>query len=447
MTDLPTLLLVGALILLIFVSAYFSSSETAMMALNRYRLRHLAEKGLPSAKRASELLARPDRLIGLILLGNNFVNILATQIATILTLQLLGQDGLIITTILLTLVILIFAEILPKTVAATMPERIAFPSTVLLKPLLWICYPFVWTVNGITNRILRWFDIDPKRSASNSLDREELRTVVKEAGTMIPKKHRQMLFGILDLENATVEDIMVPRSEIEAIDLEDEWVDTLEQLAVSRHTRIPCYRGNLDNLVGILHVRSLTRLPRDPEALLGLTEFERLLREPYFVPTKTDLNTQLINFQRKRERLALAVDEYGDIEGLVTIDDLLEEIVGEFTTDVNDYARDVYPQGDGTYLVDGTANIRVLNRICHWSLPEGGPKTLNGLLVSTLEHIPETGTTLRIADYTIEVVHTTDQIVKNARVIPPNASALTMPEKVGATTQSPSTQNKNTQDN
>lgn len=393
-----------------------------MMALNRYRLRHLVEKNHPGAKRANELLARPDRLIGLILLGNNFVNILATQIATILTLQVLGQDGLILTTILLTLVILIFAEVLPKTVAAIDPERIAFPSTLLLKPLLWLFYPFIWIVNGFTNGILNWFNINPQQSGADPLDREELRTVVKEAGAMIPRKHRQMLFGILDLEKATVEDIMVPRAEIDGIDLDDEWVDIVNQLVASRHTRVPCYRGSLNNLVGVLHVRVLTRLLRVVEEF-GLNEFEAMLREPYFVPTKTNLHTQLINFQRKRERLALAVDEYGDIEGLVTIDDLLEEVVGEFTTDLQNYTRDVYPQDDGTFLVDGTANIRELNRAYNWTLPEDGPKTLNGLLLNALEDIPETGTSLRIDDYTIEVVHSTEHVVKNARVTPPQSIA------------------------
>jgi Mg2+/Co2+ transporter CorB len=393
-----------------------------MMALNRYRLRHLAENDHPGAKRAAELLSRPDRLIGLILLGNNFVNILATQIATILTLNLLGQDGLIFTTIVLTVVILIFAEVLPKTVAALDPERIAFPSTLLLKPLMWLFYPFVWLVNGITNSILNWFDVDPRKSNTDRLNREELRTVVKEAGAMIPRKHQQMLFGILDLEHATVEDIMVPRGEIDAIDLDDDWNDITSQLIASRHTRVPCYRGNLDNLVGVLHVRTLTRLLRDFENFGG-AEFEAMLREAYYVPTKTNLHTQLINFQRSRERLALAVNEYGDIEGLVTIDDLLEEVVGEFTTDLQNYTRDVYPQDDGTFLVDGTANIREINRANNWSLPEGGPKTLNGLILKELEDIPETGTSLRVGHYTIEIVHSTEQLVKNARVTPPKLAS------------------------
>lgn len=429
MTPVSTLVLIAALVLLIGMSAYFSGSETAMMSLNRYRLRHLVGQDHAGAKRADKLLSRPDRLIGLILLGNNFVNILATQIATILTLQYLGQDGLIVTTVVLTAVILIFAEVLPKTVAAANPERIAFPSTLLLQPLLWLLYPFVWIVNGISNGILRWFDIDPQKSGADALDRDELRSVLKAAGTMIPHKHRQMLFGILDLEHATVEDIMVPRAEIDAIDLEDDWVDIVAQLTAARHTRVPCFRGSLDNLVGILHVRALTRLLRGVDEF-GIKEFEEMLREPYFVPTKTNLHTQLINFQRRRARLAMAVDEYGDIEGLVTIDDLLEEVVGEFTTDVQNYTRDVYPQDDGTFLVDGSTNIRELNRAYNWDLPEDGPKTLNGLILQALEDIPETGTSLRIGDFTIEIVHGTEHVVKNARITPP-PKLRAKPSKVG----------------
>lgn len=429
MTPVSTLVLIAALVLLIGMSAYFSGSETAMMSLNRYRLRHLVGQDHAGAKRADKLLSRPDRLIGLILLGNNFVNILATQIATILTLQYLGQDGLIVTTVVLTAVILIFAEVLPKTVAAANPERIAFPSTLLLQPLLWLLYPFVWIVNGISNGILRWFGIDPQKPGADALDRDELRSVLKAAGTMIPHKHRQMLFGILDLEHATVEDIMVPRAEIDAIDLEDDWVDIVAQLTAARHTRVPCFRGSLDNLVGILHVRALTRLLRGVDEF-DIKEFEEMLREPYFVPTKTNLHTQLINFQRRRARLAMAVDEYGDIEGLVTIDDLLEEVVGEFTTDVQNYTRDVYPQDDGTFLVDGSTNIRELNRAYNWDLPEDGPKTLNGLILQALEDIPETGTSLRIGDFTIEIVHGTEHVVKNARITPP-PKLRAKPSKVG----------------
>jgi len=422
MAELSIATLLVILVLLIGASAYFSSSETAMMALNRYRVKHLAENNHPGAKRAHELLDRPDRLIGLILLGNNFVNILAAQIATIVGLRTLGQDSLLLTTAVLTLVVLIFAEVLPKTFAALHPEAVAFPSSVVLKVLMIVCYPFVRIVNGISNTMLNVFDIDPATRGEDPLDRQELRTVVKEAGAMIPHKHKQMMFGILNLEEATVEDIMVPRSEIVAIDLDGDWVEVLTQLKSCRHTRLFCYRNNPDNMIGILHMRNLTRLILNNDDF-ELADLEAVIAEPYFVPTRTNLHTQLINFQRQRQRIALTVDEYGEIEGLVTLDDLLEEVVGEYTTDPLVHERDVYPQDDGTYLVDASANIRELNRSCHWHLPEDGPKTLNGLLLEALEDIPETGTSLRIEDYTIEIVQATDFAVKTARITPPEVEA------------------------
>ena len=418
MTEFSIFSLLIVLLVLIGVSAYFSSSETAMMALNRYRVKHLADNNHPGAKRANDLLARPDRLIGLILLGNNFVNILAAQIATIIGLRLLGEDSLLVTTAVLTIVILIFAEVLPKTYAALHPEAIAFPSSLLLRILMAVFYPFVWLVNVISNAMLTVFDIDPGKRGEDPLDREELRTVVKEAGAMIPTKHKQMLTGILDLEKATVEDIMVPRSEIVAIDLDADWTELLTQLQACRHTRLPCYRSNPDNVIGLLHMRNLTRLILN-KGEFDLNDLEALMVEPYFVPTRTNLHTQLINFQRQRQRTALCVDEYGEIEGLVTLDDLLEEVVGEYTTDPLVHERDVYPQEDGTYLIDATANVRELNRSCGWRLPEEGPKTLNGLILEALEDIPEPGTSLRIEDYTIEILHASDTVVKTARVTPP----------------------------
>ncbi|MGR8948833.1 MAG: HlyC/CorC family transporter [Gammaproteobacteria bacterium] len=418
MVEISILGLSIILLVLIAASAYFSSSETAMMALNRYRVKHLAENNHPGAKRAHNLLERPDRLIGLILLGNNFVNILAAQIATIIGLRLLGEDSLLITTTVLTVVVLIFAEVLPKTFAALHPEAVAFPSSLILRLMMWVFYPFVRLVNAISNTMLNVFDIDPGKRGEDPLDREELRTVVKEAGAMIPTKHKQMLTGILDLEKATVEDIMVPRSEIVAIDLESDWLEILSQLESCRHTRLPCYRNNPDNVIGLLHMRNLTRLVLNKDEL-NLDDLEALIVEPYFVPTKTNLHTQLINFQRQRQRTAFCVDEYGEIEGLVTLDDLLEEVVGEYTTDPLVYERDVHPQDDGTFLIDASANIRELNRSCDWNLPVDGPKTLNGLILEALEDIPETGTSLRIENYTIEVVHASDTTVKTARVTPP----------------------------
>jgi Mg2+/Co2+ transporter CorB len=411
----PLVPLVVALIGLIIASGYFSSSETAMMALNRYRLKHLADAKHPGAMRAQKLLDRPDRLIGLILLGNNFVNILAAQIATVLTLHLIGESGLIVATFALTAVVLVFAEVVPKTLAAIYPERIAFPSSWLLRVLMFLLYPLVWVLNKISNGILAMFGVTELGRAEDPLSREELRTVVKEAGAMIPLKHRQMLFGILDLESATVEDIMVPRAEIHGIDLEGEWSEIVDQLVSSRHTRLPCYAGNLDNIEGVLHLRRVARLLRSGDEFT-VEDLRKILVEPYFAPLKTDLYIQLINFQKKRQRIAFVVDEYGDIEGLVTLEDLIEEIIGEFTTDPQIYVRDVYPQSDGSFLVDGSANIREINRAFKFGLPTDGPKTINGLILETLEDIPVTGTTFRLGHMTIEIVQTQERSVKTARI-------------------------------
>jgi len=386
-----------------------------MMALNRYRLKHLAERHHKGAVRAQRLLERPDRLIGLILLGNNFVNILAAQVATVMTLHVLGESRPIVTTLALTAVILVFAEVVPKTLAALHPESIAFPSSWLLRVLLWVFYPLVWVLNKISNGILDVFRVTSLSRADDPLSREELRTVVKEAGAMIPGKHRQMLFGILDLETATVEDIMVPRPEIHGIDLDDEWSEILDQLAACRHTRVPCYAGSLDNIVGMLHLRRVTRLLRSGDDF-NVDDLRAILHDPYFVPLKTDLYVQLINFQSQRQRIAFVVDEYGDIEGLVTLEDLLEEVIGEFTTDPQTYVRDVYPQEDGSFLVDGSANIREINRAYSFGLPTDGPKTINGLILETLEDIPVTGTTFRLGTMTIEIVQTQERLVKTARL-------------------------------
>ena len=407
--------LVGALLVLIVASAYFASSETAMMALNRYRLKHLADREHRAARRAQKLLERPDRLIGLILFGNNLVNILAAQITTVVALRLYGEGSIFVAGLALTAIVLIFAEVVPKTMAALHPERIAFPSSLILRGLLFILFPFVWVLNGISNRILSLVGVESVARSSDPLNREELRTVVKEAGAMISVKHRQMLFGILDLESATVEDIMVPRGEIYAIDLERGWNEIVDQLSTCRHTRVPCYTGHLDAAVGVLHLRKVARLLRADDEF-SIDDLRAILDEPYYVPLKTDLYVQLLNFQKHKQRIGLVVDEYGDIEGLVTLEDLLEEVIGEFTTDPQAYTRDVYPQDDGSFLVDGSANIREVNRGYGWDLPTGGPKTLNGLILETLENIPESGTTFRVGGFTIEIVQTLGHAVKTARV-------------------------------
>ncbi len=418
MNEIPLGALFGVLVVLVVCSAFFSSAETGMMALNRYRLRHLARhQGHRGAQRASRLLERPDRLIGLILLGNNFVNILASSVATLIALRLYGEAGVAVAAGAMTLVILIFAEVAPKTLAALHPERVAFPAAWVLEPLLRITQPVVATVNLLANGVLWALRAPPAASArSHTLSREELRTVVKETSPMVSPAYQRMLLSVLDLEKVTVEDIMVPRNEIHGIDLDDPAGDILDQLLTSQHTRLPLYRGDIDQIVGMLHLRRLL-------APMSRERFDRELlatqaTEPYFVPEGTPLSTQLRNFQAQHERVGLVVDEYGDIEGLVTIDDLLEEIVGEFTTDPADASPDVNPQSDGTFLVEGSANLREINRAMGWEFPTDGPKTLNGLVLEFLERIPEAGTSLLIAGHPVEIVHTAGNAVKTARVKP-----------------------------
>lgn len=417
MDDIPIGALFAALAVLILLSAFFSGSETAMMALNRYRLKHLRDQKHKGAMRASTLLEKPDRLIGLILLGNNFVNILASSIATIIAIRLYGEIGIAIGAMLLTLVILIFAEVTPKTLAALRPEMIAFPVSFILKYLLVVVYPFVWLVNLIANAVLKILGISPNdNNGEMALSREELRTVVKEAGTMIPLRHQQMLFGILDLEKVTVEDIMIPRNEIIGIDLDTEQDELEIKLRNCRHTRIPLYHSTLDEIVGVMHVRKIPALLERPDEISPTAIKEESI-EPYFVPIGTPLHTQLNNFQREKRRIGFVVDEYGDIQGLVTLEDILEEIVGEFTTDPG-YNKDIHKQEDGSYLINASANIRDINKTLQWTFDTKGPKTLNGLIIETLENIPETGTSLRINDYTIEILQSTNQSVKTVKVKP-----------------------------
>ncbi len=416
MDDIPISVLLGTLLLLIVLSAFFSGSETGLMTLNRYRLRHLSRAGHGGADRASRLLQRPDRLIGLILLGNNFVNILASALATVLFIRLLGEAGIWVATLCLTIVILLFAEVAPKTLAALHPERIAFPAAYVYIPLLKVLYPAVWFINTLANGVLRLVGVRPEEASTDSLSREELRTVVLEAGAMIPKRHRRMLLSILDLEKASVEDIMIPRSEIVGIDLNEPLEVILEQLTSSQYTRLPVYRESVDELIGMLHLRDAVHLMQD-----GKLEREQLVRicsEPYFIPENTPLNKQLLNFQQHKERVGFVVDEYGDILGLVALDDVLEEIVGEFTTDPTTNIPSLHPQVDGSVLVDGATTVRELNRSIGLKLPTGGPRTLNGLIVEYLESIPESGTSLRLAGYPVEIVQIKGNVVKKAKIYP-----------------------------
>jgi len=416
LSEVPLGVLFGALIVLIVLSAFFSGSETGMMALNRYRLRHLAKGRNLGAKRAAELLERPDRLIGLILFGNNFINIVASMLAALIAWRLLGETGLALAPFVLTVIILVFAEVAPKTLAVLHPERVAFPAAIILRPLLTLCYPVVATINWLANGVLRVFRLTPSNVDYHQLSTDELRTVVNEAGALISRKFQNMLVGILDLEKVTVDDIMVPRHEISGIDIEDDMDEIIDLLVHSQHAKLPLYKGDIDDVVGVLQLRKVLE-PLEHEVLTKKWLLENA-SDPYFVPAGTPLNTQLRNFQRQRQRIALVVDEYGDVDGLVTLEDLLEEIVGEFTTDPADHSPDVHPQDDGTYLIDGGANVRELNRSMGWDLPTDGPKTLNGLVLEYLESIPEPGTSLLIAGYPIEIVQTTSNAVRTARIKP-----------------------------
>lgn len=412
--DIPLAGLFGLLVVLLLLSACFSGSETALMSLNRYRLRHKARMGHRGAQLAERLLKRPDRLIGLILLGNNLANFSAAALVAVIAFEIGGQPAVALGTLILTVTVLIFAETAPKTLAALDPERVAFPAAIIYYPLLKIAYPIVWLTNVASNGVLFLLGVRDRDNELQSLSHEELRTIVHEAGTRISTRYRQMLVSILDLEQVTVDDVMVPRNEIIGIDLEDESEDIAKIIADSQHTRIPVFRGNIDKVVGILHLRRLANLAQQDCSRDALTQ---LLTEPYFVPEGTPLSTQLIQFQRRRERIALVVDEYGDIQGIVTLEDILEEIVGEFTTNPADAESDVVRDGDA-FIVDATANIRELNRAQNWELPTDGPKTLNGLIIELLETIPPPKACLKVNGYPIEIVATDDTRIRSVRIGP-----------------------------
>jgi len=420
LNEVPLSVLFGILAVLIICSGFFSSSETGMMSLNRYRLRHKAKSGHTGAVRAARLLEKPDRLIGTILTGNNLVNFAAAALATIISQRLWPDNpdlAVFVNTILFTLVVLIFAELTPKTLAAIAPETIAFPASRILLGLQWLLHPFVWFVNTIANALLRLFKVNMNDTNSDSLSSEELRTVVNEAGNMIPKNHRSMLLSILDLEKVTVSDIMVPRNEVIGIDLDDSMNTIIEQLSNSRHTRLPVFRGDINNVVGILHARSIARFLTGQQRTKAA--LEQIIRGPYFVPESTGLHNQLQNFQQNQRRIALVVDEYGDVQGICTLEDILEEIVGDFTTNTaEENSSDVEPvetqEGGVRYRLDGTAFIRDVNRHMKWSLPTDGPKTISGLLVERIEHIPESNVCLRIDNYRFETEEIENNLIKSA---------------------------------
>ena len=407
------------LFILILLSGFFSSSETGLMAINKYRLRHLANKGHRGAKLAQKLLRKPDRLIGLILLGNNLVNILAASIATIIGIKLFGTNGVWIASLVLTVVILIFSEVAPKTVAAVHPERIAFPASFVLFALLKVLNPLVWLINGFANLVLKPFRVRTSVDLIEHLNQEELRTLVKEGGRNIPDDHQRMLVNILDLEQATIEDVMIPRQDIVGVDLDDPWEEILAQLTQTVYTRMPVFRESVDHVEGLLHIRTI--IAKLAHGGLTFEDLKRSIRRPYFIPEGTKLTQQLLEFQRRERRMGLVVDEYGDIQGLVTLDDILEEIVGEYTSESRAKTRDIRRLDDGNYLVNGAVSIRTLNRNMDWDLPEDEASTLNGLLLEELGDIPFGKASLKIGPHIMTILEIKGNMIGKVLIKPERA--------------------------
>lgn len=403
---------------MVIISAYFSGSETGMMTLNRYRLRHLVRQGNRAAKRVDKLLRKPDRLISLVLIGNNLVNILASSLGTIVGMRLYGNAGVAIATGVLTFAVLIFAEVLPKTIAALYPEKVAFPSSLLLGPLQILMMPLVWLLNTITRLLMRMVGIKTDPVVSAALSKDELRTIVNESRSQISQRNQDMLLSVLDLEKVSVNHIMIPRNEVVGIDINDDWKSIIRQLTHSPHGRIVLYRESLDDAIGMLRVREAYRLMTEK----GEFTKEVMLRaadEVYFIPESTPLSVQLVKFQRNKKKVGLVVNEYGDIQGLVTVEDILEEIVGDFTTSMSpSLAEEVRPQNDGSVLIEGSANVREINKVFNWTLPEDEARTINGMLQEVLEDIPVPGTRMRVGEYDIDILDVQDNVVKQVRIIP-----------------------------
>jgi len=414
--ELTSLFLILAALLLL--SGFFSASETAMMSLNRYRLHNLADKGQRSARLVLRLLQHPDRLLSTILLGNNVANLTAASIASVIALRLYGEAAIAVSGFVLTFIVLIFAEVAPKTLAASHPERVAFPASYplfVLQKLFYDWIPVIRLVNIVGTGLLRPFGIIPRR-ASTSLDTDELRIAVRDSEAHLSPEHQDMLLRILELKSMTVDDVMLPRKDIEAIDLGAEWESIVDQLATSHHTRLPVYRDSMDHVEGVLHLRKVLHLSQTNN--FNREALEKMIRPPYFIPEGSSLMQQLLNLQNERRRFGLVVDEYGDLKGLVTVEEILEEIVGEFTDEPGP-TRDAHSRADGSYVVKGNANVRDLNRKFGWNLPTDGPKTVNGLILEVMESIPEAGTSIMLNHYAMEIMQTRGTGVSIVKIQPP----------------------------
>lgn len=412
---MPLSMLFSILALMLVLSAFFSGSETALMTLNRYRLRHLVKLKHAGAIKAHRLLQRPDRLLGLILLGNQFANIFAASVTTVIAIRLYPEEesSIAIGAGILTIAMLIFSEVTPKTLAAIKPELLAFPAAWIYTGLLKVFYPIVGFVNLFVNLLLRLGGIDVKENGHDTqLSKDELKSIITEAESLMPIRYQKMLLGILDLESATVEDIMTPRNEIVGIDLEQPIEYIVTQIKTSPHTQLAVYKKNIDRIVGFLHLRKVLMLINqenfDKHTIMGL------LSKPVFIPESTPVHTQMLNFKTEKSHIGLVVDEYGDVQGLVTLDDLLQEIVGELLTDDNTARK----QSDGSYLVDANITVRELNRVTQWSLPTEGPKTLNGLIIEFMETIPEPGTSIKLHGHPLEIIKRDENTVKLVKFLP-----------------------------
>lgn len=415
-------MLFALLIFLIVLSAFFSASETGMMAINRYRLRHLARKSHTRAMRVAALLENPDRLLSVILIGNTITNIAASAVGTVIAVHYYGEVGAAISAVLLTLIILIFAETAPKTYAALHPQRTAFLSSGLLALLLTIFRPLVWIVNHLSNALLIMFGVRIKKRMAEPLSIEELRSVVHESIGPHALSYQNLLLRVLDLQKLTVSEIMVPKNEIDGIDLTWEWPKIAEHIVKNTHDYLPLYRHNINQVQGILMLRRalvmLHRADFDKEQLL------RLADEAYFIPDSVLLYQQLLNFQREKKMMGLVVDEYGDVQGVLTMQDVLEEIVGEFATSAAEVARWITPQQDGSVLVDARITVRDLNRLTHWNLPVDGPRTLSGLIIEYLEMMPTMNVSVRIGGYPMEILSVAHNTILQVRVWPPSNTKI-----------------------
>ncbi|MDF1757697.1 MAG: HlyC/CorC family transporter [Legionellaceae bacterium] len=402
------------IIILVLISAFFSSAEIGVMSLNRYRLRHLVKQNHKAAIRVNQMLAHPDRLLSVVLIGNTLCNIVAAMAATLIGQKLYGETGVLIATIVLTLVVLIFSEMTPKTFAALFPQKVAFLSSMPLYFLQKILSPFVTTITWVANLILKICGISIDKAQKDALSGEELRSVVHEAGSLMPIEHKGMLISLLDLEQASVEDIMVPKSDIIGINLEQSWHKILEQLETIQHTRIPLYRDSIENLVGMVHIRKVLNLVLEDQ--LDMTTLLKISETPYYIPEATPLNVQILHFQNMKRRSCFVVNEYGDLQGLATMEDILEEIVGEFTTDIADLSQDIIFEKDQTFIVDGGITLRNLNRLLSWQLPLIGPRTLSGLIIEFLGYIPPADCCLKLENYQIEILKVADNTIKSVRI-------------------------------